>query len=548
MPRGDLVRCLLASVIACCLGASGCNLVLGIKDLKHKSADAGSMKDEDAAVVQTGTGGKGTGGKGSTGNSGNGGTTGNGGSSGSGVGGAGAGGAATGGSGGESGAGGGTAGTGTGGTGAGGGGSGVGGGTGGSAGSNAGSGGSGGSTITVQGKLIDLWRHPLPNVPVTIGATDTTTDSNGAFSVADVTPPYDVALTITTMRSNATAKYGWLFQGLTRTDPTLQVYRGLPERLADPIMLSVTNAFPLSSTQKIAMDFASPDGEFNEQLTSDAVSSSSNTYAWVGPAITTGAAHALSWTFSNPQEIPVSYLAHAALTVALDSAVTTNAISFNLAPSTLAVGTVGGTVTSPTTTMRANSVFVRFSDGAAIQIVDDHAATGTFSYTVPSGLSNASMTVAASEGDYYYSPYAVAYRDGVAAGQSGIALSVPAPATIVTPGAGATMVDGSTMFQWTSSSHVFVLVAASNPTYDAFFVVTANKHATLPVFPVTQLALAANTAFNCYVETHGSYASVDEATADAGLLSAFANGRLRGPRTGAGEYTESVNQTFTSKP
>jgi hypothetical protein len=80
-------------------------------------------------------------------------------------------------------------------------------------------------TQVVRGRLIDFYGAPVPNVEITIGASTATTDHAGTFEIADVAPPYDVSFIITIL-SGPYIKHGWLFKGLTRADPTLQVTRG----------------------------------------------------------------------------------------------------------------------------------------------------------------------------------------------------------------------------------------------------------------------------------------------------------------------------------
>jgi hypothetical protein len=398
---------------------------------------------------------------------------------------------------------------------------------------------------TVNGTVIDYFRHPLADVSVTIGATTVTTGVDGAFTIADVALTYDVALTLTTTRNNSTAHYGWLFEGLTRADPTLQIYRGLPDRSGE-LMISVTPStlFPLASDRKILMDFAGSYGEFDLDLTGAATDYISA--AWIGPASTQGTAHALLWTYAGAQELPATYLAHDAHPVALTETSPGGSVSFDLDPSTpLTTGMVSGTVTNPPGSDRKNQVFVRFTDGAVLLVADDAAVQNDFSYAVPT-LANAGITVAALKGDSYRLPFAVAYQDNLAVGQNGISLSIPTPPSPTAPAADATGVDSNTMFQWSGGSQVFVFEALSDPTYDAVFVVTTNKQTKIPaaLFGL----LPANALVYWSVETHGSYASVDDATASDGLLDAFSYGRIRGPRRGAGSYTESEQRGFTTKP
>src|SRR6185503_3513781 len=58
-----------------------------------------------------------------------------------------------------------------------------------------GQGGSGGATgSTVNGKVIDFWGHPVPNVIIIIGSDQTSTETDGTFTVSNVGGTYDVSL------------------------------------------------------------------------------------------------------------------------------------------------------------------------------------------------------------------------------------------------------------------------------------------------------------------------------------------------------------------
>jgi hypothetical protein len=400
----------------------------------------------------------------------------------------------------------------------------------------------------VTGTLIDYWGHKLSAIPISIGSAVAVTDANGAFSVPNVSRTYDVSLLLTTQRLGSTANYGWVFQGLTRRDPTLQIYRGLPDRFGE-VNLHVTNVvFPLPSTQSLAVAFAGPDGEFNTTL--DAANTDYLSPAWVGPTTSQWAAHGLLWAFAGTQNLPTGYLAHSARITSLNTA-TAGDVTFDLVHGgttpVIPAGTLTGSTTRASSTSPENSVFVRFADGPAIQVVRDTAPTGTFSYTVPT-LAGAAITVAASTGDSSYPPYELAYRDDLAAGQTNVALSVPSAPTLVGPAAGATAVTGTTAFRWSGGAAVRILAVASVPTYDAVFVVTSQSQATIPSFPAASFSLPANTAFEWYVETHGAFATVDAATGSQGMLDPLAYGRPRGSRRGNGTYTETEHRQFTTAP
>ncbi len=501
---------LLASAVGL---ACSCGKLIGIEDLSSSAAPGsnagGSTSGVGGSVNNNSMGGSGKSSGGSSG----------------------MGGAALGGSAGQSAVGG----TGTGGAGVGG--------TGGIGGSLA-TGGSGGAPQSpdVTGKVIDFWRRPIPNVPVTIGATAVVTDANGVFTVADVAATYDASLTISTSVNNSAATFGWLYQGLTRRDPTLQVYRAFPSQNGELDMTASNVSFPLPSTRKLPISFASPDGAFGTTLDGMALNYLSG--AWTGPDSTVGKAHALLFDFSGPQNLPTQYLAYDEKPVTLGAA--PGSVAFDLMSEVIAVGSVTGTVTRATADAPENTVFVHFTDGAAIEVAQDDAPTANFSYVVPT-IPNAGILVAAATGSSYTPPYAVAYRDDLVGGQAAIALNVPAPPALLGPVANATGVGPNTMFQWSGGQQVFLFSVSFVNSYGAMFVVTSAKQTKLPAFPATSFSIPAGEPCDWSVETHGTFTTLDEAAGPEGMLDTLSNGEPRGPRRGAGVYTESEHRGFTAQ-
>jgi hypothetical protein len=524
---------------------AGCSAVLGIEDLgsaPRLGADSGNGGDEnggssgaDASVGGTASGGRvsGTGGGGAaTGGRTNGGAggslqDGSAGSSGGlgGAGGIGAGGAGGIGNGGAGGIG-----------------------NGGAGGQNTGGGqgGSGGATGSpVNGKVIDFWGHPVPNVIVEIGTQMVNTGANGTFTVAGVGGTYDVAL----VPSLTSSTRGWIFQGLTRRDPTLQIDDGFDWRQADTYATTAGVTFPLTG-QAIGYGFGSPHGSYSSFI----YESPENLY-WVyyyGPATTTGAGHALRWTVDPQNDFPLLYKAYD--TVPLTMVEYPATVNFNLAlgdDTNLGTGTISGSVTTGASA-RENHVYVRFQDGAAIHIVgDDAPAAGNYSYKVPVSLPNAGITVAAVAGDLGYSPIAIAHKDDAAAGQTGVDLTIPSPQALLAPVDAATA-NANTSFTWSGAAGVSVfsiIIDPSNTTVPTtMHVVTAAKTVRLPSFPAASYTIPPSKECFWWVESHGSIATVDAAAGPTGFLSAFTHHTLEGSRRGGGSYTESVHRSFTSPP
>lgn len=513
----------IATYAVCASGllavGAGCSAVLGIEDLGAdpplSAADAGSGGNGGAPGADAGAGGSSTGGHG-------------GGSGGASTGGA----NPAGGTGGIS-------------TDASAGGSGNGGSGGGAAGAG---GGPADAGAPVKGTVIDFWRHKVPNAIVTIGAKTVSTDSNGAFTVDDVPATYDVSLVVTSSVFGQTITDGWIFEGLTRRDPTLEVYHALTYREAEAIV-NVTGGvqFPLTNAQQIGYTFGSPDGLYTDTLDSQSLDYSG--YAWRGTSTTAGAFHALMWEFTGTEDLPSAYDAYAVQATTLNEAAAVT-VNLNLAKANPAIvaKNVSGSVTGSSNS-RENHAYVRFSDGAAIELLHDYTPAANFSYLTPT-IANSGITMAAMDGSPGYAPISIAYKDDIAPGQTGVALAIPAPQALLSPVENAATVTGSSSFTWSGPSGISVFTVLIDPTNksDTMTVVTTQKTAKLPSFPGAAFTIPKNTACVWYVEEHGTAATVDAAAGPTGFLDEFAFGDPRGPRRGTGTYTESEHRDFTSAP
>lgn len=404
------------------------------------------------------------------------------------------------------------------------------------------------STPTVHGKVVDYYRNPMKGVVIKIGDATATTDADGKFTLDDVSATYDVSLSISTLRYGNQETIGWLFVGLTRRDPTLQVYRGHP--YVDGDVLITTNPdtlFPLPDYDQIAWAYGSTWSEYHATTSSPAVQGG---ISWEGPNQISGTVHGLRWSNAiNAPHLPVGYHAQAEQALSMDVA-NSSTLTLNLggSGSPLPSAMVSGTVTAPTFAERSNAVFLRYTDDAALQLVDHRDGPDTFSYLVPSSIANTSITVAATVNTSSFKPFAVAYKEGITPGTTGIALEVPSPATLVAPGHGATAVDGSTMFSWTGADQVYLFHVESETIQDGvFYVVTTAKQARIPAAPVTNIPLRANHGYYWDVSTHIPRATVDDATGPDGFLDAYCDGWVSGSARGSGSHTMSVGHGFTSK-
>jgi hypothetical protein len=79
--------------------------------------------------------------------------------------------------------------------------------------------------MPIQGKVVDGLLRPIAGATVQVGAQNAVSDSNGQFSIPNVRPPYNLAVTVM-----SPSREGVLFEGLRRADPTILVPGVHPSR------------------------------------------------------------------------------------------------------------------------------------------------------------------------------------------------------------------------------------------------------------------------------------------------------------------------------
>jgi hypothetical protein len=372
----------------------------------------------------------------------------------------------------------------------------------------------------VTGKVVDRFGVPVGSVPVQIGESLVSTNDKGVFTVEDVPATYEVSLLV---EGN-----GWVYQDLTRRDPTLQVFRGHPAHTAY-VRVTSANA-TLGTNDQLTLGGGMPTGTSDEYTDIGVDSYVTFGLGWEGGTTSNSTVHGLLWTLDPATKLPTSYKAYDGKPVALTSGVDAT-LTLDMSPKVIASGVVTGTVAPRVTPIgsgsRHNSVFVRFSSGASIQVVDHTPTVDAFSYVVPT-LAASSITVAAWEG-LYEGPLGMVHKDGLSPGAATGTLSIPAPPKLLKPLGGT--VDEMTPFSFQGSpdnAGAFVVVLNGFNTTSRLYIVTAQQK--LPRLPTVvdgawTLAHASGGAapieYEWWVETHGSFATVDEMTGPDGYFDEF---------------------------
>ncbi|HWO13984.1 MAG TPA: hypothetical protein VNN80_30985 [Polyangiaceae bacterium] len=400
--------------------------------------------------------------------------------------------------------------------------------------------------ITVAGRVIDFFRRPVPDTVVSIGASTAITDADGRFSIADVTPPYTASFVATVFLTGGQGRYGYVYEGLTREDPTLQTYSVLPARGASSLVTTYPNTtFDTGRFTMVA--FGTPDGA---RFSDDEATNGTEyvgTPNWSGPASTTGFIHALLCTRADTFDPPSGYEAHQAVPLTVTDNAQGSAAFDNLPLGSLTSGMLGGNVSGGVLGARTNYIALRFSDGSAMPIIDEGAAGAAFQYLVPD-IAGASFVVGAADGTSAFPPYAVAHRENIAFGASDVALAIPRPVTLQSPQNGDPNVTPSTPYGWSAVSQTaqtFLWHLEFDNTFEGMFVLTSSTQIELPTF-ADGFTVPQSVAVTWSVETHGDAPSVDAVAGPDGYLDAFSLGETYpiGPNGADGYYTESERRGF----
>ncbi|MET0390620.1 MAG: carboxypeptidase-like regulatory domain-containing protein [Polyangiales bacterium] len=396
----------------------------------------------------------------------------------------------------------------------------------------------------VEGRVIDNRNHPVPNATVRIGEQRTLTDDAGRFRFESAPATYSVTASIIANVRGGASRVAWEIAGLTRRDPTVQVYRALPTQSAN-VELRMNNATsPLPSNQTFVLGWASPDGETSYNGDYQALAPE---IEWIGPTTSVGIAYALHLEYDASGELPAKYLAYASQPLTLEVGQETKIVELDLTPQSIASSTISGTI-SGLLQNRIVRVYWRKEANTALELVSDAGDLTAFSYLVPS-LGGDELTVAVEDQANGRSQgMSAAFIDGVVPGQSDIALVLPPFPVLRSPANAKTDVDAGTVFEWQTDAKVSLFCAHAVDNYDMACVLTGDKTATLPVAPKSDLVTPAAAMYTWTVETHGDFASVDDACTDKGTLSPYATGAILGTKRGSGSYTASAANVFTTKP
>ena len=342
-------------------------------------------------------------------------------------------------------------------------------------------GGGGPTTSTVSGTVVGILDTPVAGASVTIGSTTVTSDATGAFTIDNVTPPYDVTV------SSTADNWAHVFVGLTSTSPVLLPYgaasASLPSSTAT-IGGTVTTATPIDSTHPVEVCV---EGITETVIGCDTLTSAvaySISAHWASTANVAVKVHALQIMRPSTGAMPNGYAGYdvssTSTTMVPGNSYTQN-LTLGAAPS---VASLSGTVTAPSSlTSGSVSVFVRLSPQLMIPVggVSLTGTSTTYTATVPLFSGSSYTLLAIGTGT---SSTSARWSTGLTAG-SGRDLALAAAPSVTSPPSSAGPGDTFTVGTTGGAPLTVGFFPASGSTGPMLAVTTSQSSVTMPsVLPV----------------------------------------------------------------
>ncbi|MFZ1080367.1 MAG: hypothetical protein WAO19_00405 [Candidatus Kryptoniota bacterium] len=371
-----------------------------------------------------------------------------------------------------------------------------------------------GSTGAINGYVMDIDGVPINAVSVIVkGKSPVITDANGAFSVSNVTTPYDIILVLST--EDAAVEY----TGVTRTNPTLYY----PYSLTTSKTATISGTVPAATGKTTEVFFVS--GNYSWWTTADPNTGDySITPSWKGSTNTlTGILYVLRWT-SNTAGLPSQYDAYDFVSLTISAGGTFNNNNFLTTDLTDPPNqNISGSVSLPSTSysLTEKDLYIDFG-GAYVFIASETGAslTDNFSYNVPV------VNGATFEVDAYASAASTPtnrtcyyWKTGIAAGASGVTVPLAVAPQLNLPANNGTGVDTTIQFLWAQGGgggvYEFAVAPVTTGDGPTFIVITANTTANIPNLAPQGLGLPSNTSYEWDVTEYYPLSSVDSAASNS---------------------------------
>jgi hypothetical protein len=304
------------------------------------------------------------------------------------------------------------------------------------------------TTITVSGKVLDTYGNPITvTSTVVIGTQSKPTAGDGSFTINNVTTPYDVWVL-----NPATGVFG--VKGLTIANPYIPgaISPGNTQSLLVTIPLVPAGSKATVIFQDTVTGKVSGFGQVlaNSQTTSLSIGG-------VAGQTVAGKLYLIEYNISGGVVSSYSGYAEqqAAFTIGSGQPFTFNTIGGGLGQAT-----ISGTVNSSGGTNLEAQLYLNFGSknnivhrGGFIQSIVMSGSSGSYSFVVPTGgtTSTTNLNVVAITPNPPNS-WVGQRMLTVQAGTTGSVINIDSPASILTPGNGATGVDTTTLFSYSGGS------------------------------------------------------------------------------------------------
>lgn len=352
--------------------------------------------------------------------------------------------------------------------------------------------------INVSGYVKDSDGMPISGVTVLIkGKSPVISNSDGSFTVNNVTVPYDASII------QSSSKIAFTYMELTRPDPTLLYLFSLTASKE----ANISGVIPLENPgERTKVFFISGDNAWSEEAIGINYALNVN---WRGTEnALTGKLYILRWKEVNG--IPSDYTAYASKELTVSTGGGYNNQNFTANEFTNpAEQNIGGSIISPTGYMlQSKKLYLNFGN-AFILLATHQSSTADFNYIVPSinGFTFG-LTASALNGNYI----TVFNKKGITAGSSGISINLIESPKLNLPANNGIGIDTTTQFLWsnsgTSGINIISFTPSNGPT---FFILCADNSCNIPNLAPQGMGLPSNAMYSWNVYKYFPFSSINDA-------------------------------------
>ena len=349
--------------------------------------------------------------------------------------------------------------------------------------------------ITVGGTVRNGLGNVIAGVDVSIGATNATTDANGAFSISNVTAPYTAIV-----RPTPTTKHE--FVGLTRADPNLVLFGfegGAPLSGSSTVSgtLSGGAGFPNPANHVTGVIFGnSGDGSGFASLLATQGPTYSFSAKWTGSSTQSGTLYALQCKL-NPAVVTLcdSFPGWAKKSVTLTNGLPS--AGNNLALAAVTESAITANLTLPSgVTLTLKRLFLSVGAKSIFLLDSDPSANLSSTYKTPAVGQTLGFVVDAKKGSQ-----SVLWQKAGLQPNEIVNVSVPNPVGVSSPAIGGSGVSKTPSIAWsTVSNSIYLLAFGDGATTTVVYTKTPNHTA----------SLNGNTKYTWVVSSVGPFATLDE--------------------------------------